>query len=79
MAHDDCDRKIRHTLAADDREPESVVSALRSLRRVQVSLRRLKLGDYVVDGRLLIERKTLPDFALSIVQGRLFRQAEEHP
>jgi ERCC4-type nuclease len=37
--------------------------------------RRLKVGDYEVDGRLLVERKTLVDLATSIEDGRLFRQA----
>lgn len=36
---------------------------------------RLGLGDYVVDGRLLFERKSLVDLALAIDDGRLFRQA----
>lgn len=35
----------------------------------------LKTGDYQIGDFLLIERKTCSDFALSIVQGRLFRQA----
>lgn len=32
-------------------------------------------GDYLLDGRILIERKTLPDLAASIRDGRLFAQA----
>jgi ERCC4-type nuclease len=62
-------------VTADDREPETVLAALRDLPGVQVTIQRLKMGDYQVDGRLLVERKTLPDFALSIVDGRLFTQA----
>ena len=38
-------------------------------------IRRLEVGDYLVDGRLLFERKTLIDLAQSIKQGRLFDQA----
>lgn len=60
---------------ADDREPEAVLKALRALPGVRVAVRRMRLGDYLVDGRLLVERKTLPDFALSVVDGRLFAQA----
>ncbi|MEW5891465.1 MAG: hypothetical protein AB1768_21085 [Pseudomonadota bacterium] len=33
-------------------------------------VRRLAVGDYLVDGRFLFERKTLADLALSIKQGR---------
>jgi predicted nucleotidyltransferase len=32
-------------------------------------------GDYIVDRQLSFERKTLQDFAYSIVDGRLFKQA----
>jgi DNA excision repair protein ERCC-4 len=32
------------------------------------------MGDFQVDGRLVFERKTLPDFVLSVIDGRLFRQ-----
>lgn len=35
----------------------------------------LETGDFKIGQTLLIERKTWPDFALSIIQGRLFRQA----
>lgn len=34
------------------------------------------MGDYVVDDLLTVERKTLPDFAVSLCDGRLFRQAQ---
>lgn len=62
-------------MTADDREPDSVTDALRALPSVQVTISRLKLGDYRVDHRLLVERKTLLDFALSVLDGRLFSQA----
>jgi ERCC4-type nuclease len=60
---------------ADDREPSAVLEALRMLPGVEVSVARLKLGDYRVDGALLAERKTLADFAVSVIDGRLFSQA----
>lgn len=62
-------------VTADDREPESVIDALKALPNVRVTRSRLKLGDYQVDDRLLVERKTLLDFALSVLDGRLFSQA----
>ena len=37
---------------------------------------RLKLGDYLVDNRLLFERKTLTDLVVAIINGRLFQQAQ---
>jgi ERCC4-type nuclease len=32
------------------------------------------MGDYQIDNRLIVERKTLKDFAISIIDGRLFKQ-----
>ncbi len=37
---------------------------------------RLALGDYLIDGRLLVERKSLLDLCESIKDGRLFSQAQ---
>ena len=60
---------------ADDREAESgIVESLRAMRGVSVAMRRLRLGDYLVDGRLLFERKTVGDLVESIVDGRLLSQ-----
>jgi len=64
------------SVVVDDRESGSgVLKALRDLEVVTLAVRRLPLGDYLVDGRLLFERKTLPDLAESIKDGRLFKQA----
>jgi len=63
-------------IAVDDRERSSgVPEALRSRSDVDITFRRLTLGDYDVDGALIVERKTLADFAVSVLDGRLFRQA----
>lgn len=43
---------------------------------VEVRLKRLDVADYVVSERAGIERKTAVDLASSIVDGRLFEQAE---
>lgn len=60
----------------DDREADCLtVQALKETEGVDVIVQRLPLGDYEIDGRLLFERKTLADFAASIKDGRLFRQA----
>jgi DNA excision repair protein ERCC-4 len=61
---------------ADDRESASpVVELLRQCPDFEVTVTRLKLGDYLVDGRFLFERKTLPDLVTAIISGRLFTQA----
>src|SRR3990167_6477839 len=66
----------RIPIIVDDRERRGgVVGALRASGNFAVAVRRLAVGDYLVDDRFLIERKTLPDLTLSIQSGRLFRQA----
>jgi len=62
-------------IIADDREQKSeVIKSLMGIENVEVCIRRLSLGDYQIDNRLIVERKTLKDFAVSIIDGRLFKQ-----
>ncbi|MGD8294968.1 MAG: ERCC4 domain-containing protein, partial [Desulfobacterales bacterium] len=62
-------------IIADDRECKSeVIQSLLQIEDVDVSIERLTMGDYQIDNRLLVERKTLKDFAISIIDGRLFKQ-----
>jgi ERCC4-type nuclease len=67
----------------DDRESGcGIAEMLRKTPGVSVSMQRLPLGDYLVDQKLLVERKTLKDFASSIMDGRVFHQASglaSHP
>ena len=64
------------TVIADDRECKTqVVNFLSDMENVSVAVKRLPVGDYIVDNQLVFERKTLKDFAQSIVDGRLFEQA----
>ena len=63
-------------IVVDDRESASpVLPALRECVDFRVTVMRLPLGDYRVDDRFLFERKTMPDLAAAIIDGRLFRQA----
>ncbi len=60
----------------DEREKRSgIIEILSCSEDVAVEVKSLKTGDYLVDGHLLIERKTVRDMAISIIDGRLFRQA----
>lgn len=60
----------------DDRERCSdMYRALGFFDDVLLSIDRLAVGDYEVNKTLLFERKTLPDFAASLLDGRLFNQA----
>ncbi len=62
-------------IVIDHREREAgVADALRRLG-ADVSIGHLRVGDYRVDNRLLVERKTIRDLGLSVMSGRLFVQA----
>lgn len=68
----------RHKISiiADDRERQSKVpEILSAYENVDLTIKRLKLGDYLLDNHILVERKTLRDFASSIIDGRIFKQA----
>jgi len=64
------------TIVVDDRERSPRVrAALEAQPDVKVISRRLPRGDYEVDDLLLVGRRTAADFALSVIDTRLFRQA----
>jgi DNA excision repair protein ERCC-4 len=63
-------------IVVDDRErPSGVIEELEKALSVVVKIEHLPVGDYRVDGAVLIERKTAADFAQSLIDGRLFGQA----
>jgi ERCC4-type nuclease len=65
------------SVIADDRERGSgVIKALQEYDEVNIKIERLHTGDFIVDERLVFERKTLPDLAYSLVQGRFLSQAQ---
>jgi len=65
-------------ILVDDREAGSAVpAALKQLPGIDVRFKRLAVGDYLVNGRCVFERKTIVDFADSIIDGRLFGQADK--
>jgi DNA excision repair protein ERCC-4 len=62
-------------ITADDRERKSdVIDLLSEFENVDLSIQRLSIGDYQIGRRVIIERKTLKDFAISVIDGRLFKQ-----
>jgi ERCC4-type nuclease len=63
-------------IVVDHRERASgVPDVLGSLDTVELRFAELETGDYLIDDQLVVERKTVEDFAKSIVDTRLFRQA----
>lgn len=63
-------------IAADDREKSSGIIDLLIETDIDVVVRRLSCFDYIINGEIGVERKTARDFLVSIVDGRLFRQAK---
>ena len=63
-------------IVVDHRErPSGVPAALAAHPNVKLTIHHLSLGDYRVNDTLIVERKTLTDFAQSVRDGRLFAQA----
>ena len=60
----------------DDREPLTLEEAFQKMGNMIIRRQRLESGDYLFDGDLLVERKTIPDFCHSIKDGRLFSQVK---
>jgi len=67
------------TLLVDAREPKAIVRMLRTVSNLDVKVKRLSVGDYVVEGFLAIERKTPLDFVESVIgdERRLFHQTSD--
>lgn len=69
-------RTRRHVLRVDFSERHSALLDLaRTSADFDVHLEQLAVGDYFVDGGVVVERKTYADFAMSLVDGRFFPQA----
>ena len=62
-------------IIVDDRERADgkVLAALAARDDVTVEIARLEVGDYRVERRVVVERKTVADFAASLIDGRLFQ------
>jgi Fanconi anemia group M protein len=60
----------------DHREhADSLINCLTQQYGMTVEIRQLKYGDYHIYPDTVVERKTTRDFCLSIIDGRLFKQA----
>ncbi len=62
-------------IKADHREHAPELIAELESQGCRVETMPLSLGDYELESLLIVERKTLPDFATSVIDGRLFKQA----
>lgn len=61
-------------IIADHRELRSGLPDLLMMKGAHVTSKLLKAGDYLVNEKIIVERKTGDDFVLSIIQNRLFDQ-----
>lgn len=69
-------RPRAYRLRVDFAEQNAALLALaRACDDFDVEMVRLAVGDYSIDDRVVVERKTYADFATSLVDGRLFPQA----
>jgi len=69
-------KPLKTVIIVDVREPSELIKELSKYDCI-VRTMSLKLGDYLCSERVCVERKTGDDFISSIVDGRLFEQAEE--
>jgi DNA excision repair protein ERCC-4 len=69
----------------DEREKKSGIPDLLRAVGVNIELKNLLVGDYIVAPETIVERKSIPDFISSVFDGRLFDQCNrlkehfEHP
>lgn len=59
-----------------DSHEKSIIDSLKK-EDIETRMKQLKVGDFIISERCGVERKTTADFLSSIVDGRLFKQAEE--
>lgn len=64
-------------IIVDSREFKSKVAKVLYEQGAKLVNQQLVVGDYVVSDRVVIERKSGSDFVKSIIDGRVFKQAEE--
>lgn len=62
------------TILADYREKLSGIPDLLLSLGIETSVCQLRAGDYLINERILVERKTKDDFVSSLIQNRLFSQ-----
>jgi DNA excision repair protein ERCC-4 len=66
----------RINIIADYREKSSGIPDLLLKKGADIELRELKSGDYFINRKIMVERKTKEDFVQSLVSNRLFTQCQ---
>jgi ERCC4-type nuclease len=65
---------LKPSIVADYREVPSGIPNILKEMGADLQMEQLKSGDYILHNEVMVERKSRDDFALSIIQGRLFAQ-----
>ncbi len=68
---------VKPHIIIDHRERPSGITKLLEESDALIEIKTLTKGDYLINEHLLVERKTKNDFALSIIQNRLFTQCRK--
>ena len=61
-------------IIVDEREKKSGIPTLLKAAGINIEMKMLPLGDFIVAPETVVERKTIPDLVSSIFDGRLFDQ-----
>jgi len=61
-------------ISVDYREKASGLIDLLKKEDVEVEIKKISHGDYLINDSITVERKTARDFLVSIIDGRLFNQ-----
>ena len=61
-------------ILVDDRELKSGITTELEKLYLEFKVQRLKIGDYIINNKIFIERKTVPDFVESLQDQRLSTQ-----
>ena len=59
-----------------DKRERNLIPELLKEMGIKVKYKQLSIGDYILPGEIIIERKTVKDFISSILDRRLFKQAK---
>ena len=68
--------KLYNYLAIDDREPPFIAEKVANFCSIPIQIERLDEGDYI-SGDVIVQRKEISDFAMSILDKRLFGSDEK--
>ena len=67
-------KDILLNIIVDYREQESGIIELLKERNVDIEVKKIPHGDYIINNWITVERKTAKDFLVSIISRRLFYQ-----